>query len=129
ARAEFENAPIDALYSSTLYADLNRAIEKYKSTGRPKIIHDAIDTRIARSLRSVEGLLRQGHSRRLNDGGIETQIKTIDGVTYSIKAWNDRSQTRRLRVGEVEFAPPCLVGRVGGYTFAIPDRHDLQRMI
>jgi hypothetical protein len=58
-----------------------------------------------------------------------TQIKTIDGVTYSIKAWNDRYQTRRLRVGELEFEPPCLIGRFKGYTFAIPDRHDLQRMI
>ena len=129
ARAEFENEPIDALYCSTLYDDLNRAIEKYKTTGRPGIIRDAIDSRVARSLRSVDRLLTQGESRRLRDGGIETQIRTIDGVTYSIKAWNDRFQTRRLRVGEVEFEPPCLVGRFKSYTFAIPDRDDLLRMI
>lgn len=129
ARAEFENEPIDALYTSTLYHDLDRTIEKYKATGRAEIIRKAIDTRVARSLRSVDGLLRQGSSRRLRDGGIETQIRTIDGVTYSIKAWNDRAQTRRLRVGESEFEPPCLVGRFKGYTFAVPDRGDLQRMI
>lgn len=129
ARAEFENEPIDALYSSTLYADLNRAIDDYKATGRPEIIRDAIDSRVARSLRSVDGLMVQGSSRRLRGGGIETQIKTIDGVTYSIKAWNDRSRTRRLRVGKSEFEPPCLIGRFKGYNFAIPDRHDLQRMI
>ena len=57
ARAEFENEPIDALYCSTLYADLNRAIAEYKSTGNRKIIRDVVDTRIARSLRSVDGLL------------------------------------------------------------------------
>lgn len=135
ARAEFENEPIDALYSSTLYHDLNRAIADYKATGRPEIIRDAIDTRVARSLRSVDGLLVQGTSRRLNDGGVETQIRTIDGVTYSVRAWNDRAQTRRLHVSipdskhEFEFEPPCLIGRFKGYTFAIPDRHDLERMI
>ncbi len=135
ARAEFENEPIDALYCSTLYDDLNRAIEKYKSTGRPEIIRDAIDSRVARSLRSVDRLLIQGESRRLSNTGIETQIRTIDGVTYSVRAWNDRAQTRRLHVSiqdsnvELEFEPPCLVGRLRGYTFAIPDRHDLRRMI
>ena len=54
ARAEFENAPIDALYYSTLYNDLNRAIAEYKSTGNSVIIRDAIDTRVARSLRNVD---------------------------------------------------------------------------
>jgi hypothetical protein len=135
ARAEFENKPIDALYASTLYDDLNRAIKKYKSTGRTKIIRDAIDDRVARSLRSVDGLLMQGESRRLSDGGLETQIRTIDGVTYSVRAWNDRAQTRKLHVRnsysktEFELEPPCLVGRFERYTFAIPDRGDLQRMI
>lgn len=176
ARAEFENKPIEALYSSTLYEELNRAIEKYKATGRAEIIRDAIDTRVARSLRSVDGLLRQGNSRHLSSGGIETQIRTIDGITYSVRAWNDRAQTRRLHVSipdskalryrystdswktfnesharkkehgsvvEFDFEPPCLVGRLEGffytgdtrskrlrgYTFAIPDRHDLRRMI
>lgn len=135
ARAEFENEPIKALYASTLYDDLKRAIEKYKATGRAAIIRKAIDSRVARSLRSVDGLLAQGESRRLRDGGLETQIRTIDGVTYSVRAWNDRAQTRRLHVSnpaaktELEFEPPCLVGRYAGYTFAIPDREDLQRMI
>jgi hypothetical protein len=137
ARAEFENEPIDALYSSTLYAELNRAIDEYKLTSRSEIIREAVDSRIARSLRSVDGLLRQGESRRLSDGGLETQIKTIDGVTYSVRAWNDRNQTRRLHISipdsntELELEPPCLVGRLknSGYTFAIPDRDDLLRMI
>jgi hypothetical protein len=60
ARAEFENEPIDALYCSTLYEGLNRAIAEYKSTGNSEIIRDAIDTRIARSLRNVDRLLAQG---------------------------------------------------------------------
>jgi hypothetical protein len=133
ARAEFENAPIDALYCSTLYDDLNRVIADYKLSGDSEIIRSEIDTRVARSLRSVDGLLAQGASRRLPDGGLETQIRTIDGVTYSVRAWNDRSQTRKLHVssyeGELEFEPACVVGRFRDYTFAIPDRHDLLRMI
>ncbi len=174
ARAEFENEPIDALYCSTLYDELNRAIEKYKSTGRTAIIRDAIDTLVARSLRSVDGLMNQGDSRRLTDGGIETQIRTIDGITYSVRAWNDRTQTRRLHVRlperiqwrhfrystdgwktfkeiarkpksalEFDLEVSTLAGRLEGffytgetrtkrlrgYTFAIPDRGDLSRMI
>jgi len=125
ARAEFENEPIDALYCSTLYADLNRAIADSKSSGNTEIIRDAIDSRVARSLRSVDGLLAQGSSRRLPDGGIETQIRTIDGVTYSVRCWNDRAQTRRLHViknGSVfEYEPSCIVGRLDGYTYAIPE--------
>jgi len=61
ARAAFENQPIDALYCHPLYQDLNRAILEYKATGNAKIISDAIDTRIARSLRSVDGLLSRGN--------------------------------------------------------------------
>ena len=60
ARAEFENAPIDALYCSKLYEDLNRAIAEYKLTGNSEIIRDAIDSRVARSLRNVDRLFAQG---------------------------------------------------------------------
>lgn len=141
ARAEFENEPIDALYCSNLYADLNRAVADYKATGNSEIIREAIDSRVAHSLRSVDGLLAQGSSRRLPRGGLETQIRTIDGIRYSVRAWNDRRQTRKLHLSvpnpqtrrgsalEFEFEPSCLVGRLRGYTFAIPDRDDLLRMI
>jgi hypothetical protein len=135
ARAEFENKPIDALYCSTLYDDLDRAIAEYKASGNSEIIRKAIDTRVVRSLRSVDGLLAQGSSRRLPDGGVETQIRTINGITYSVRAWNDRAQTRKLHVVnhrfgvECDFDPPCLVGRFRDYVFAIPDRHDLPQMI
>src|SRR6185503_14611432 len=95
ARAEFENAPIDALYCSRLYDDLNQAIADYKATGNSEIIREAIDSRVTRSLRSVDGLLAQGSSRRLPDGGLETQIRTSDGVRYAVRAWNDRRQTRK----------------------------------
>jgi hypothetical protein len=137
ARAEFENEPIDTLYCSTLYADLNRAIAGYKSTGHSEIIREAIDSRVARSLRSVDGLLTQGSSRQLSNGSFETQIRTIDGIRYAVRAWNDRRQTRKLHISvphpkrgpvfELEFETRCLVGRLRGYTFAMPDRDDLLR--
>jgi hypothetical protein len=60
SRAAFENQPLDALYCHPLYEDLNRAIAQYKETGNTQVIGDAIDTRIARSLRSVDGLLARG---------------------------------------------------------------------
>jgi len=61
ARAAFENQPLDALYCHPLYEDLNRAIAEYKATGNAQIISDALDNRIAQSLRSVDGLLSRGN--------------------------------------------------------------------
>jgi hypothetical protein len=42
-------------------------------------------------------LLAQGDSRRLA-GGVELEMRTIAGVNYSVRAWNDLEQTRRLHV-------------------------------
>jgi len=60
SRAAFDNQPLDALYCHPLYEDLNRAIAEYKATGNTQLISDAIDTRIERSLRSVDGLRSRG---------------------------------------------------------------------
>ncbi len=97
ARADFENRPLDALYCRQLYEELRQAIAAYKSTGNAEIIRRAIDRRISDSLRSVDGLLAQGTARRLS-GGVELEMRAIDGVNYSVKAWNDERQTRRLHV-------------------------------
>ena len=75
ARAAFENQPIDALYCAPLYKELTSAIAEYKSTGNALIISDAIDSRITRSLRSVDALLTRCNSPR-----------TIRGITYSVRA-------------------------------------------
>lgn len=98
ARAAFENEPLDFLYASRLYDDLRKAIADYRSTGNTEIIHEAIDQRIVASLRSVDGLLAQGNSRRLIGGGVELEMRTIQGVNYSVRVWNDERQTRRLHV-------------------------------
>ncbi|MBC7910169.1 MAG: hypothetical protein H7Y30_06695 [Pyrinomonadaceae bacterium] len=98
ARAAFENQPLDALYSKKLYEDLSKAIEEYRATGNVNIIQEAINQRIMASLRSVDALLAQGKARRMAGGGIEMEMRTIDGISYSVRAWNDARQTRRLRV-------------------------------
>lgn len=99
ARADFENAPLECLYSLKLFRELRQAIAKYRSTGNVEMLSEAIDQRIAASLRSVDGLLRQGGSRRLASGGIEIERQTIAGVNYSVMCWNDQRQTRLLHVG------------------------------
>jgi len=98
ARAAFENQPLDALYCQPLYRDISRAIVACKSSGNAAIIRNMIDRRIAVSLRNVNALLAQGESRRLLDNGIELEMRTIDGIRYSVRAWYDEEQTRRLHV-------------------------------
>jgi len=132
ARATFENEPIDALYCYSLYQRLNDAIAKYKATGKAEYISEVIDTTVARSLRSVDGLLAQGDSRMLEDGGIEIERRTIRGVSYSVRAWDDDAQSRRVHVSvgavESEFDVSGVVGRLeDGYVFAIPDRQELRQ--
>ena len=97
SRAAFENEPI-GLYRSTLYDELEAAIATYKSTGDVDVVRTVIEKKVRRSLRRVDALLVQGRSRRLSDGGCEIEMQTIDGVNYSIRAWNDRRQRRSLHV-------------------------------
>lgn len=98
SRAAFENEPLNLLYAGELYADLRKAIAAYRSTGDTEIVRAAIDQRIVASLRNIDGLLAQGNSRRLIGGGIEIEMRSIRGVNYSVRAWNNREQTRRLRI-------------------------------
>jgi hypothetical protein len=98
ARAAFENAALDCLYYKELYENIDKAIAQYKSTGNPAIVRGTIDQRLFASLRRVDGLLAQGNSRRLSGGGIEMEIRIINGVRYAVRARNDDSQTRRLHV-------------------------------
>jgi hypothetical protein len=126
ARASFENEPMDALYCHSLYQKLNEAIADYKCSGKTECISEIIDTTVAQSLRSVDGLLAQGDSRMLKDGGIEIERRTIRGVTYSVRAWDNGA--RRVCVNESEFEVSDIVGRLeGGYVFAIPDRQELRK--
>ena len=128
ARASFENKPIGGLYCHSLYQRLNEAVADYKASGRTDYISDVIDTTIARSVRCVDALLAQGDWRVLEDGGIEIERRTIRGVTYSVRAWDDDAQTRRVCVNEIEIEVSGVVGRLkGGYVFAIPDRQELRQ--
>src|SRR6266849_5283199 len=115
ARAEFENTPLDRLYYKTLYEELDRAIALYRSTNDPAVVREAIDDRLDASLRRVDGLLAQGESRRMTGGGIEMEIRIIDGVRYAVRAKNDESQTRCLHVS----IPARLEG--DHYRHAVPN--------
>ncbi len=97
SRAAFENKPID-LYRTTLYKEFDDAIEVYRSTGNADLIRQIVERKVSTSLRKTDALLVQGSCRRRSDGGFELEMQTIDGIDYSIKAWNDRSQRRYLQV-------------------------------
>jgi len=81
-----------------LYRDLKQAIADYKSTGNAQIIHEAIEERIAASVRSVDALLAQGESRRLAGGGIELEMRTIEGISYCVRVRNHSAHPGRLHV-------------------------------
>jgi hypothetical protein len=98
ARAAFENRPLSALYSSKLNRDVDRALASYQANGNIEVFRETIDKRVAVSLRNIDALLQQGQTRRLARGGLELQIRAIEGVCYSVRAWDDTTQTRRLRV-------------------------------
>ena len=98
ARAAFENQPLDALYSKRLFEELNETVAAYEAAGDARLLQEAVDRRVRASMRSVEGLLSQGGARRIGGCGVETEMRTIDGVSYSVRSWNDRAQTRRLHV-------------------------------
>lgn len=107
ARAAFENEPLK-LYRTELYREFDDAIQNYKSTGDVESFRKTVGERISASLRRVDALLMQGKSRRMDDGGFELEMQTIDGINYSIEAWDDRRQTRRLQVS-------VPVKRIGKY--------------
>ncbi len=97
ARAAFENEPLK-LCRTELYREFDDAIQTYKTSGDVESFRKAIGERISASLRKVDALLMQGKSRRMDDGGFELEMQTIDGINYSIEAWDDHRQTRRLQV-------------------------------
>ena len=118
-RARFENEPTDLLQRATIGQRLNQAIEDFRKTsGSTPVdnpaygasVRDAVDKAVASSVRSVEGLLRQGSVVRQKDGSLETGKRTIDGLNYSVRAWD--SGDRQLRV-----SMPATGGDDGGYNF------------
>jgi hypothetical protein len=98
ARAGFENRPLNLLYRGHLLREFKQLAAAYKETGEDDIIERAVSDKIRASLRNVEALLSRGAGRPLDGGGVELERQTIRGVTYSVLAWDDSRQTRRLRV-------------------------------
>src|SRR5215471_9029208 len=98
ARTAFENEPIALFYRRSLNRDIPAAIAEYRSTGNTRVFVELIDARVSASVRSVDALLFKRPWRRLADGVFETQTEIIDCLTYSVKAWNNHGQKRRLCV-------------------------------
>jgi hypothetical protein len=107
SRAAFENEPLDSLYYRKLHAELGQVVAEYKTGGHAGMLREAIDTRIAASLRNVDALLAQGTWRQFEDGRFELERRTIEGINYCINAWNDEREIRRLHVR-------VLLGNHGG---------------
>lgn len=101
-RAAFENVPMDQLYRKSLHDMLVGKIGEYQATGDADLFREAVDKTIAASVRNVDALIGQGTASRLNDGGVELGARTIDGIGYSVRAWD--SGRRRLHL-EVPVTP------------------------
>jgi hypothetical protein len=113
-RAAFENKPLSLLYRADFFRACKNAVREYKTTGDACVIHRFIEKIVSASSRDIERLLMQGESRLLPREGLELQARTIEGIRFSVRAWNDKKQTRRLHI--------CIpVERRGGnYTTGLP---------
>lgn len=98
ARAAFENRPFTELYFSKLFREFRAAEVAYTATRNVAAFGAAIDKRITASRRNVDALLTQGTTRRLSEGVFEVQRRTIAGVNYAVRAWDNRQQKRCLLV-------------------------------
>jgi hypothetical protein len=112
ARAAFENRPFAALYFSKLFREFRAAEVAYTATGDVATVSAAIDERVTASLRNVDALLAQGTTRRMPAGVFEVERRTIAGVDYAVRAWDNRQQKRRMRV--------CVPVEHAGGRYAIP---------
>ena len=84
-RAAFENRPLDRLYKAQLHAAFDHVIDEYERTKDPRLFNEAVDQAASASLRSVEALLGAGRQRRV-EGGVEINVRAIDGVEYCVRA-------------------------------------------
>jgi hypothetical protein len=98
ARAAFENRPLELLYRKTYSRTFSKAAATYKASGDVEKLKRIIDRTIATSLRNVDALLQRGASRPLPDTGLELQGRTIDSIGYAVRAWNNQTQRRSLRL-------------------------------
>jgi hypothetical protein len=98
SRAAFENRITPLLFRKTYCDDFDDAIAAYRSSGKLDSVRKVIDDRISASLRNIDQLLRHGQSRILEDGALELQIHVVDGVRYSVRAWNNSENRRSLHV-------------------------------
>jgi hypothetical protein len=92
-RAAFENRPLDRLYKASLHDAFDHVIDEYDRTKDPRLFKEAVDQAASASLRSVEALLGAGRQRPV-DGGLELNVRAIDGVEYCVRAL----QTGRRRL-------------------------------
>jgi len=97
-RAAFENRPLELLYRVDFFQACKNAVREYKTTGDAGVVHRFIEKMVSASSRDIEKLLMQGESRLLPRGGLELQARIIEGIRFSVRAWDDKKQTRRLHI-------------------------------
>ena len=115
SRAAFENRPMSLLYRADFFQACRKIVREYKSTGDPDLIRLFIEKRVSASSRDIDRLLAQGESRLLPRGELELQARVIEGVRFSVRAWGDKKQKRRLHIS----IPVERNG--GGYITGLPD--------
>jgi hypothetical protein len=93
-------------------------VQHFRDTGDKRVFRELIDKRVAASMRNVDALFRLGINRKLDDGGLELQKRTIDGVTYSLRAWSNGDRTVRVALHHPPAVAPDQILR---YHFTLDD--------
>lgn len=109
-RAKFENRPIDAMSHERLNNAFQGAISGYRPDDPGSIQNFAhtIDGIAAESVRNVDALLAQGGKRRLVDGTVELERRTIAGVDYAVRIAPDGSRKVHVALAVRESGPDHL---------------------
>ena len=97
-RAAFENVPLTELFRAKLNDRFMYAVDDYDAGKDMRVLTEAIDKTAAVSVRNVDGLIGQGAASRMGDGGVELGLRTIDGIDYSVRAWDGGQRRLHLEM-------------------------------
>lgn len=130
ARAAFENVPLDRLYRTQFWEDVDATVARYRETNDPSLLAKLVEERVLASSRNVDALLFGEPATLLDDGIVELNVRYINGRRYAVHVSHEQriiaiteesGATRSIAAGEP-------YGILDGYVYAFPDEIELREL-